>query len=204
MKLLWAALLASLAVAGYTLYRLRALPKVGIVDNALLMQQFSEAIRARGELQVERQKWTANSKIIEDSLKVVMEAMGKAEHESAKTREALAARLDKWNKEYNDYATAVQQMAPKLEAEKLRPVLDKLNMFVQNWGREHGYAAILGTGNGGVILMRESAYDVTTQVLTGLNALYGPGVISQSQPKDTSPKPLKAPAHDTGAKAHES
>ena len=173
-KPLWIAVAFALGASGFALVREARTPKVGIVDNAVLVQQFSEAIKAREELRIERKKWTENTRVIEDSLKTVMDALGKAEQADARTRQALTVRLEKWNKEYNQYSSAIQQMAPKLEAEKLKPVLEKLNMYVQTWGREHGYAAILGTGTGGVILMREPAFDVTLQVLGGLNALYSP------------------------------
>lgn len=197
----WAAFVTAFATAGYAIVRMQSMPRVGIVDNAVLLQQFSESIKAREEIMAERKKWMENTRVIEDTLKAVMEEMGKAEKSDVKTRKELAEKLQKWNKEYNDYSSAVQRMAPMLESEKLKPVLEKLNMYVQTWGREHGYDAILGTGTGGVILMREPTHDITSSVLAGLNELYKSGGSVSMAAKDSSNYASKDSASHAGNNA---
>ena len=182
-------LAALLAAAGLSAYLTkRTQPRVGVVDNNVLMSQFSEAIQAQKNLDALEAEWKANIKTIGDSLHSVMDSLS---DRYAKANEAdrkkMQDHLNHWNEEYSRYTGAVEKMRTLKQKEILTPVLEKVNGFVRNWASQHGYQILLGTGNGGVILSVAEAQNVTHEVLADLNKLYAvPTAIPRDSIKNAS------------------
>lgn len=162
-----------LAIAGGGVFFLGRPPKIGIVDNTVILAQFSEAIKARQSLEAQEAEWKKNLASIQDSLQAVMDTLT-VKYPQAKEadRKSWQEKLNRWNSEYNRYMAAVEKARPEKQKEILNPVLEKVNGFVKNWARENGYEVILGTGNGGVVLSVSEAYNVSSQVVMELNKLY--------------------------------
>jgi len=159
-----------------------------VVDNNVLMSQFSEAIQAQKNLDALEAEWKANIKTIGDSLHSVMDSLS---DRYAKANEAdrkkMQDHLNHWNEEYSRYTGAVEKMRTLKQKEILTPVLEKVNGFVRNWASQHGYQILLGTGNGGVILSVAEAQNVTHEVLADLNKLYAvPTAIPRDSIKNAS------------------
>jgi len=51
-------------------------------------------------------------------------------------------------------------------------VINDINDFVKDYGKNHGYPIIFGAGGNGNIMYAEEASDLTGEVLEGLNAQY--------------------------------
>lgn len=89
-------------------------------------------------------------------------------------------------------------MSEAKEGELMSPVISPLNGFMKTWGKQHGYAMILGTTTGGNILHADPALGLTASLLKVLNDKYRDlraADTSKTSTSDTSrpkeePKPL--------------
>lgn len=168
------ALVALAAAAGaIVLHFVQKPPKVGYAETAVLMSEFSEAIKAKKEFEAAQKEWDANLKALNDSLMATMDRM-KAEYDKspAATKDSLRNLLQKRNDDLQRYTNAVKQKAVEKEKELMDPVIRKINSHLDVWGKQHGYDLILGTMSGGNILQANPVFNVTAKVLKDLNETY--------------------------------
>lgn len=166
--------IASLAFSGYLFFEFKAVPKIVVVDNAILLEHFNDAIIARKEFNDEKKKWEQNVKNLEDSVKAAFELMNATYNSSTiKKRAELEKNLQKWNDEFNQYSRTIDGLSKQKETELMKPVLERLNSYIKIWAKRNGVDAVLGTGNGGVILSANDQINVTDKILAELNKFYG-------------------------------
>jgi len=165
---------ASLAFSGYLFSELKGVPKIVVVDNAVLLSHFSDAIVARSQLAEEKEKWSQNVKVMEDSVKAAFEVLKNGYNSASQQKKTeMEKHLQKWNEEFNRYTRTVEDMSRQKEAELMKPVLDRLNSYIKIWAKKNNVDAVIGTGNGGVILSANDQINVTDKVLEELNRYYG-------------------------------
>jgi len=63
----------------------------------------------------------------------------------------------------------------KDETEMTQSVLNQVNSFVEQYGKEKGYDIVFGTTNSGNLLYAKESMDITKEVLEALNANYSSG-----------------------------
>ena len=166
--------IASLAFSGYLFFEFKAVPKIVVVDNAVLLLLFNDAIVARSQLTEEKEKWSQNVKVMEDSVKAAFEVLKNGYNSASQQKKAeMEKHLQKWNEEFNRYTRTVEDMSRQKEAEIMKPVLDRLNSYIKIWAKKNNVDAVIGTGNGGVILSANDQINVTDKVLEELNRYYG-------------------------------
>lgn len=168
------ALVALAAAAGaIALHFVQKPPKVGYAETAVLMSEFSEAIKARKEFEAAQKEWDANLKALNDSLMATMDRM-KVDYDKspAAAKDSLRNLLQKRNDDLQRYTNAVKQKAVEKEKELMDPVIRKINSHLDVWGKQHGYDMILGTMSGGNILQANPVFNVTSRVLKDLNETY--------------------------------
>lgn len=149
-------------------------PKIAYVDNGKLMVGFVEASRVEKELKAENEKWKKQLKTLEDSLQAVIDNMSK-EYDGAQAarKKELQDLLSARNQQINNFRQANMRKMDKLAQEKMAKVYEKANVYITEYGKKKGYSIILGTGNGGSILYgNENRYDITTEIVKGLNERY--------------------------------
>lgn len=193
----WITGIVAVGLAGAALVvALKPKAKVGVVDNAALMTQFSEAVAANAALEDLEKGWKANLKILQDSIQATMDVLTKDyAHAKESDRQRMGEALNRWNAEYNRYQSAVANMRTEKQKEILNPVLERVNAFVKNWAREKGYGVILGTGNGGVILSVAEAQNVTPLIVADLNRVYAGKAVpkAEGKPAETAAAAAAAP-----------
>jgi outer membrane protein len=145
-------------------------PKMAYAETATLMTEFSEAIKAKKQFEAQSQEWDKNIKTLNDSLNAAMERL-KSEYEKSSNvqKNELRALLQKRNEDLQRYTTAVKKMSEEKERELMGPVIQEMNAYMKTWGKQHGYAFILGATSGGNILQADPRLDVTTILLSDLN-----------------------------------
>lgn len=163
----------AVGVGAVALTLIRKTPKVGYAETAILMAEFSEAIKARREFESAQKEWEANIKALNDSLMATMERM-KAGYDKSPVavKDSLRNLLQKRNDDLQRYTNAVKKMAADKEKELMDPVIRKINSHLDLWGKQKGYDMIFGTMSGGNILQASPGYNVTAQVLLDLNEHY--------------------------------
>jgi outer membrane protein len=112
-------------------------------------------------------------KLLQDSLQVAMDQLsGEYDKASPARKRELQDLLAARNQEINNFRSANERQMEKLRAEKMKPVVEKANVFVSEYGKKHRYKVILGAGGGGVILYGAQSCDITDDVVKGLNERY--------------------------------
>lgn len=72
----------------------------------------------------------------------------------------------------NNYQQAIQKQIQEEDQKITQTVVNDINDYVKEYGKNHGYPIIFGAGGNGNIMYAEDASDLTDKVLTGLNAQY--------------------------------
>ena len=67
---------------------------------------------------------------------------------------------------------AIRQGLAAKEAEKSKDMLEQLDQFLAKYNQEKGYTYILRYTYGGQILLKDEAFNITEDVVAGLNEMY--------------------------------
>jgi outer membrane protein len=140
--------------------------KIGYIDNAIVLNEFDLAVKARNDLQTAAQEIQTDIQKMEANLKALQEkfvSMGPSLSvaQQGKLRDQMAA----GEQEYIQYVQAANQRAAQMEQEKMEEVLNALNQHVEAFARENGYFMILGATQTGNIVYADSTADVTRAVM---------------------------------------
>jgi Skp family chaperone for outer membrane proteins len=149
-------------------------PKVAYINTGKLMVGFSESAKIEKELKAEDDRWQAQYKALSDSLQAQIDKMSK-EYNAASTakKKELQDMLSARNQQVNNFKQANLRRMDELKQKKLQTVFDKANVFLSEYGKKHHYSIIFGTVAGGSILYgNESRYDITDEIIKGLNERY--------------------------------
>ncbi len=74
--------------------------------------------------------------------------------------------------EYNNYLTTAQQQLEERKNTLRAEVVNKINLFIQDYGKEHNYIIIFGATDQGSILYGHEQKDLTEIILKELNEDY--------------------------------
>lgn len=167
------ALVVALAALGLPFIKGGAEKRIAFVDTNRLMTAFTEAHKANKEIKAEDEKWRANLKIMEDSLKSFMDTMTvRYDKAGMAEKRALQDELSMRNQQINNY-TAVQSKKMEEAAQKrLATVYEKINTYMKEYGKAKGFYVILGTASGSILYGEGTPMDMTDEVIKGLNKRY--------------------------------
>jgi outer membrane protein len=70
------------------------------------------------------------------------------------------------------YSERISLQSKEEEDQMLEGVLNQVNSFVEEYGKEHNYSLILGTTLSGSILYGEEGIDITQELITEINNNY--------------------------------
>ena len=176
-KLIVASLFASALIAAViasAAWFLKPSPRIAYVDTAKLMVGFSEASRVQNELKAKDEKWRKQLAVLQDSVQAAIDTMSRYFDKASPARKkALQDNLSAWNQRANNFRHANEKRMGKMREEKMKGVTDKVNVYLQEFGKKHGYSILFGTVAGGSILYGDpDRYDVTDDVVAGLNERY--------------------------------
>lgn len=97
-----------------------------------------------------------------DSLDTELRALGKV---PITTRAAKQQQL-------SQYREAIQRQAQQENQRLTKVVIEEINAYLKQYGKEKGYTFILGATESGNIVYATEGTDITEEVLKGLNAQY--------------------------------
>lgn len=93
-----------------------------------------------------------------------------------KERQLMEALIQSKQKQYLDYEQIVKEQYQKNEQELSIQILKEVNDYVKEYGEKEGYTIILAATQAGTIAYGNKSYDITEEVLIGLNSQYKPKV----------------------------
>lgn len=171
MKNVFIAVFSSIVVSVSMFFILNAInkTKLGYIKSGVVLQGYKEmkdiSAQFDGEIKVVQNNLDTLRKRYE-RLKLMAAAAGPKEQKDLVYRLGIAQNeYDKYNQQ------ASQQMAARKQ-ELTRQVLETVNNFIQQYGKEHNYKLILGTTDDGSILYGNEADDITQPILDKLNEQY--------------------------------
>lgn len=80
--------------------------------------------------------------------------------------------LNNKQQQLNNYQQAIQKQIQEEDQKMTQTVINDINAYVKDYGKNNGYPIIFGAGGNGNIMYAADASDLTEEVLTGLNNQY--------------------------------
>jgi len=167
-------LIVAVAVLCLNEFVISSRAKIVYVDTNKLLTGFSEANTANKELEKEQKEYEKNLKALQDSVKAQMDLMSK-EFDSASDakKTSLRKKLQKSNDDMNRYEQYGREEMMKRHQERMGKILQKVNTFVAEYSKDKHYDLVLGsTANGNILYGSESRFDITNELVKGLNKRY--------------------------------
>lgn len=148
--------------------------KIGFVDTNKLILGFGEATKINQELEDLSKEYEKNLKTLQDSVQMQMDVMSKqfdAADESKKGE--MKQKLRKFNDDLNRYQRFGLEDAHKKHQEKMAVILEKINLYVEEYAKKNDISLVLGASNYGSILYgKECPQNITDELIQGLNQRY--------------------------------
>ena len=72
----------------------------------------------------------------------------------------------------NGYQEAIQKKIQEEDKKVTQTVINDINDYIKEYGKDHNYRIIFGASGGGNIMYADESTDLTEEVLKGLNAEY--------------------------------
>lgn len=152
-----------LLLAGVVFYTWQSRPRLAYVRSEVLVNEFQGMKEAGQAYQQKQREWQSN-------LDTLQTDFARAEKAGAS-----AAQLAGISQNIQQYAAQVEQLAREEDRKMTQAVLEQINTFVEQYGKEKGYDLILGTTTAGNILYGKPGIDITEELLEALNKHYNPG-----------------------------
>jgi outer membrane protein len=166
-------LLISFLTSAFALYKSFNTVDLVYVDVNKLIEGYHHTKIAKAEFDKKTQSIKSNV----DSL---LSGWQKELKEYERERPALSAKelqfkqelLSNRQQQINSYQQGVQKQIQEEDKKITQTVINNINDYVKEYGKEHGYKIIFGASGGGNIMYADEGTDLTQDVLKGLNAEY--------------------------------
>ncbi|RVU91670.1 OmpH family outer membrane protein [Flavobacterium columnare] len=166
--------------------------KTAYIDTVKLMEDYTEAkelqdkFKTKGEvkgreLEVEARKLEAEKANFQQN------AMAKGQAWAQQKYAELQQRSQQ-------LAYAEQAVAQQLQAEggsKRDSIVEKVRVFIKDYGKKNGYDYIYGTGDAASVLYAKDSYDITKEIVKALNEKYASEDKKIESKKETDAKEVK-------------
>jgi len=146
--------------------------KVVYIDTTILMTKYKKIIDVKQKLNDESAEWQTNIQTLEKELTELNTQM--VEQGASWSKDKLAEtqkKIEKKQEDYYRYRRAIEEKTSKREQELLQPVIDEINIMIEDYGKAKHYDMILGTLSGGNVLYGNKSCDVTDEFLDYANSL---------------------------------
>jgi outer membrane protein len=132
--------------------------KLGVVDLPKVVQESDAGKKGAATLKKLIEKYQATLKVKGKELEKLNTALEeKGKNLSAEQRRAREKELQKKSQEYQEFGKNAQQEVARKEKDLLKPIMDKLEKLVNDYGRANGYTAIAHKGG---LVYNNSKFDV--------------------------------------------
>ncbi len=161
----------------YVLVQLEKTNKIAVINAKNVLENYQGFKEAQDLYELKTQEMTSTfekqtqayeSKLNE--LKILSNSLSKDQLVTKKKE------LSNLQAKTNELGRAIEKKAVEQEEKLLQGVYNKINDFVERYGKEHGIAVITGVTMSGNVLYASEKVDITNEVIEGLNKEYAEGV----------------------------
>lgn len=159
---------------GYLFYAQKSQNEdVVYIDVNVLMADYEGMKDAKKEFEAKSTVWQANVDSLissfQNELKVYeKERSGMTKKENELKQELLRNK----QQQVGNYQQAIQRQSEEEDAKISGAVVNEVNTYIKEYGKNHNYKIIIGANSSGNVLYAQDGIDITQDVLTGLNAAY--------------------------------
>jgi outer membrane protein len=162
------------AVVAFLLFRsFKKEDSLVYIDTPKLMSKYEGAIQAQKILDQNSMLWKANMDTLQSELQ---SALAKFEKErvtmSAREIKLSEELLKTKQQQFMQYQQALEQKAQQESGKIREKIISEVNSYLKEFGESHSYKFILGATANGSLVYANQAYDVTDDVINGLNQKY--------------------------------
>jgi len=147
--------------------------KIAYVESSRLLSGYQGMIDASQAYQQKAMIWKANIDTLSKEFQI---AATKYEQEkntlSKKERELTEEILSNKQRQLIDYQRSIEEKAREEDQKMTQDVLTQVNGFMKQYAKEHGYDIVMGATESGNIVYTKDTYNITDEVLEGLNKAY--------------------------------
>ncbi|MGE3801224.1 MAG: OmpH family outer membrane protein [Candidatus Kapaibacterium sp.] len=147
--------------------------RIGVVRSDDLVYKYAGMVEAQGKYKGQFEVWEKEVDSLTSELKGEIELYEKSKSTMSQSdRTKREGELALLKQSLDQHKMNLSQKASEEDRELTEGVLNQINTFVEEYGREHGYDVIIGTGGSGNVLHAAEGLDITEDVLDELNKSY--------------------------------
>lgn len=169
---LYAACLA-VALSILAIYFAKSSSELVYVDVNKLITGYSKTKVAKAEFDKKASLMKANVDSLisnwQNELKNYEKERGSLSPKELKLKQEL---LSNKQQQINGYQEAIQKKIQEEDKKVTQTVINDINDYIKEYGKDHNYKIIFGASGGGNIMYADESTDLTEKVLKGLNAEY--------------------------------
>ncbi len=171
--LLYFSLIASTLSVGICVLLYFTQPRIAYVNNAAVIAGYQGLTDRKTEYDRKMKNWQDNLDTLSGHFNnEVREFNREADKLSAGDKKSREAILSRKEDELYAYKEALEKKALEEEATLSSGIINQINSFIQEYGRENGYDFILGSTDNGNILFAKKGDDLTDEVIEYINQRY--------------------------------
>jgi len=176
MKKNWISILVLLILAVNTAFLISlytSKPKLGYVKSQELVYGYMGMKEAQSKFQMKQNSLQSNIDTLKAEFQMAISKYNNDFSElSDAEKQSREERLRIQEMNINKYAQNIEGELADEEAEMLSGVLNQVNSFIEEYGKDKGYEMIFGTTSDGSLLYGEQGQDLTEEVLEAMNKNY--------------------------------
>jgi outer membrane protein len=159
-----------LSLAGYQLLKKE---QTVYVDIGKLMQEYQGMKVAKKAYEKKVAQWEANTDTLltqwQNELKSYEKERSRMSQKEQQLKEEL---LRNKQQQINQYQEAIKLKARDEDQAMTQNVINAVNDYISEYGKEKGYTFILGANGSGNIAYADKSRDITQEIIDGLNKQY--------------------------------
>lgn len=147
--------------------------QVGFVRSALVLDRFAGMKEAKQRYETKAGGWKAE---VDTAVARFQRKIAQYEAEATKfgeeKKKKVQAELQKEQQALEQYAGRMEEQAAAENEKMVQGVLNQVNSYIEQYGKNNNYEMILGVTTVGNILYGNNHNDLTDEIIAGLNNSY--------------------------------
>lgn len=161
---------AALILSAFSVYKSTKSAELVYVDVNKLLEGYKRTKLVRAEFEAKAKTLGANVDSLmadwQKELKTYEKERAKMTKKELELKQQL---LSNKQQQVNNYQQAIQKQIQEEDKKVTQTVINDINDYVTEYGKEHNYKIIFGASGAGNLMYADEATDLTEKVLEGLN-----------------------------------
>jgi len=170
---IWILIVVALLTIGSVSYNIISTPKLGFVRALDLVDNYVGMLEARAVYGEKRVSWEKEIDSLKAKLQTEINVYKSVESKLSDTEKLQKeAVIKSMQGQLYERIKKVEDQARLQDEQMTQAVLDKINDYMQQYGKANGFDLIVSTMSDGTVLYAKDALDVTDNILEELNREY--------------------------------